>query len=234
MLKHRLSKEGSQLVTDCNQLKMASSHGKTYKTEMDSEQILRLSWLVNVINRRTLVHKFLLFLCLFFTVTNAAQFKEKDFKDIPSRFKIVFETRENEKGLQVSYKDFKAGKITAASDREISNYMNTMLLGSGTFWFQYFTDNLDNFTYDVIKSNGFTSSKFTVLLKSDLIDVYMIRQLLYSSVLKNTKAAENPNNYGMIIAIDLKNSPESSSVYIEKYEMFVKSNNIKLERGISR
>jgi len=33
VLKHRLSKEGSELVTNCNQLKMLSSDGKYYKTD---------------------------------------------------------------------------------------------------------------------------------------------------------------------------------------------------------
>lgn len=43
VLKNRLNKEGSQLVTNCNQLKMQSSDGKFYKTDvMDTEQILRL------------------------------------------------------------------------------------------------------------------------------------------------------------------------------------------------
>lgn len=43
VLKHRLSKEGSQLVTICNQLKMLSSDGKYYKTDVaDTEQLLRL------------------------------------------------------------------------------------------------------------------------------------------------------------------------------------------------
>lgn len=31
VLKHRLNKEGSQLVTNCNQLKLPSSDGKFYK-----------------------------------------------------------------------------------------------------------------------------------------------------------------------------------------------------------
>ena len=31
VLKHRLSKEGSELVTNCNQLKMVSSDGKYYR-----------------------------------------------------------------------------------------------------------------------------------------------------------------------------------------------------------
>lgn len=43
VLKHRLAKEGSQLVTDCNQLKMQSSDGKYYKTDVaDTEQLFRL------------------------------------------------------------------------------------------------------------------------------------------------------------------------------------------------
>lgn len=43
VLKNRLSKEGSQLVTNCNQLKMQSSDGKFYKTDVaDTEQLFRL------------------------------------------------------------------------------------------------------------------------------------------------------------------------------------------------
>jgi hypothetical protein len=43
VLKNRLKKEGSELVTNCNQLKMISSDGKYYKTDVaDTEQLLRL------------------------------------------------------------------------------------------------------------------------------------------------------------------------------------------------
>ncbi|MCR4733789.1 MAG: phage antirepressor protein [Treponema sp.] len=43
VLKNRLKKEGSQLVTNCNQLKMQSSDGKYYKTDcMTTEGLLRL------------------------------------------------------------------------------------------------------------------------------------------------------------------------------------------------
>jgi hypothetical protein len=43
VLKSRLKKEGSQLVTNCNQLKMQSSDGKYYKTDVaDTEQLFRL------------------------------------------------------------------------------------------------------------------------------------------------------------------------------------------------
>jgi hypothetical protein len=43
VLKNRLKKEGSELVTNCNQLKMVSSDGKYYKTDVaDTEQLFRL------------------------------------------------------------------------------------------------------------------------------------------------------------------------------------------------
>jgi DNA-damage-inducible protein D len=43
VLKHRLKKEGSQLVTNCNQLKMAAADGKSYLTEVaTAETLLRL------------------------------------------------------------------------------------------------------------------------------------------------------------------------------------------------
>ena len=43
VLKHRLKKEGSELVTICNQLKMPAADGKFYKTDcMTTKQVLRL------------------------------------------------------------------------------------------------------------------------------------------------------------------------------------------------
>jgi hypothetical protein len=43
VLKHRLKEEGNQSVTNCNQLKLKSSDGKYYKTDVaDTEQLLRL------------------------------------------------------------------------------------------------------------------------------------------------------------------------------------------------
>jgi BRO family, N-terminal domain len=43
VLKHRLVKEGSQLATNCNQLKMQSADGKFYNRDVAStEQLLRL------------------------------------------------------------------------------------------------------------------------------------------------------------------------------------------------
>jgi len=43
VLKNRLKKEGSELVTNCNQLKMPSSDGKFYKTDVaNTQQLFRL------------------------------------------------------------------------------------------------------------------------------------------------------------------------------------------------
>lgn len=43
VLKHRLSKEGSELVTNCNQLKLEAADGKFYKTDcLTSQGIFRL------------------------------------------------------------------------------------------------------------------------------------------------------------------------------------------------
>ena len=43
VLKHRLSKEGSQLVTNCNQLKLPAADGKSYLTDVaNAETLLRL------------------------------------------------------------------------------------------------------------------------------------------------------------------------------------------------
>jgi hypothetical protein len=43
VLKHRLNKEGSQLVTNCNQLKLEAADGKSYLTEVaNAETLLRL------------------------------------------------------------------------------------------------------------------------------------------------------------------------------------------------
>ena len=43
VLKHRLKKEGNESVTNCNQLKLRSSDGKSYKTDVaDTEQLFRI------------------------------------------------------------------------------------------------------------------------------------------------------------------------------------------------
>jgi len=43
VLKTRLKQEGSELATNCSQLKMESADGKFYKTDVaDTEQLLRL------------------------------------------------------------------------------------------------------------------------------------------------------------------------------------------------
>ena len=45
VLKLRLKKEGSQLATNCSQLKMQSSDGKFYKTDVADAE--KLFWLIH-------------------------------------------------------------------------------------------------------------------------------------------------------------------------------------------
>lgn len=41
VLKHRLKKEGNESVTNCNQLKLESSDGKFYKTDVADTELSR-------------------------------------------------------------------------------------------------------------------------------------------------------------------------------------------------
>ena len=41
VLKHRLKKEGNKSVTNCNQLKLRSSDGKSYKTDLKSRGLIK-------------------------------------------------------------------------------------------------------------------------------------------------------------------------------------------------
>ena len=41
VLKHRLKKEGNEAVTNCNQLKLRSSDGKSYKTDLKSRGLIK-------------------------------------------------------------------------------------------------------------------------------------------------------------------------------------------------
>jgi hypothetical protein len=53
VLKNRLLKEGSELTTNCSQLKMLSRDGKYYKTDaLDTEQLLRKSTAISPLNAK--------------------------------------------------------------------------------------------------------------------------------------------------------------------------------------
>lgn len=92
-----------------------------------------------------------------------SQFSNKHFKKIPSEFSNKYLiTHEIEAGRRLSYKSFKAGKFESATDSEIKNLMNTMLLGSATHLFDYLNVQYSDFSPEVIKSNGFTSTTFYI------------------------------------------------------------------------
>ena len=55
VLKNRLKKEGSEVVTNCNRLKLTAQDGKKYLTDVaDAETLLRLVQSVPKVPRRTL------------------------------------------------------------------------------------------------------------------------------------------------------------------------------------
>ena len=58
VLKSRLKEEGAQLVTKCNQLKLISSDGKRYKTDVaTTEQLLRIIYANAVFDTREIPNK---------------------------------------------------------------------------------------------------------------------------------------------------------------------------------
>lgn len=155
----------------------------------------------------------------------SAQFKKKDIKSIPSKYETIIESHENSKGELLSYKSFKRGMMAPANKAEISTLMTTMLLGSGLYWVRFFEENFDDFTYEVIKPNGFTSSKFILLLKSSELEVYLVRKMVYASIFTNPSAAEYPENYGMLIGIYSKYN-EKSIEYLNRFIGFMKEESI--------
>ena len=55
VLKHLLKKEGNQSVTNCSQLKLPSSDGKYYKTDVaDTEPLFRLIQSITSLNAKQL------------------------------------------------------------------------------------------------------------------------------------------------------------------------------------
>jgi hypothetical protein len=155
----------------------------------------------------------------------SAQFKAKDYKQIPSEYEVVIETRENESGCYLSYKNFKKGNIELANRRELATLMTTMMLGSGTYLYTKFQSEFsDNFHYKILKSNSFSSTKFKLLFQSPNLDVIIFRKLIYASPLLAGNA-EIPNNYGMIIAFHQKDGNEDTSI-IDEYLSFLKSKDV--------
>lgn len=156
----------------------------------------------------------ILILCCVLEKTSAQElFKPHDKKSIPASFtgpKII--TSENEKGLLMSYKNFKRGKIAPASEGEINRLMTTMLLGSGTLIYNYLKSNCESLVIDVLEPNGFFSTSFVLTLECDGNHVLLMRSMDNRLLLGNAMAAEDPSNYSLLISFDYLDQKAESDI----------------------
>jgi hypothetical protein len=139
------------------------------------------------------------------------QFNKKLISKIPSNYSDLIETRENEKGMLMSYSKFSEGQFELATEKEEASLMTTMLLGSATFLFDLLKEKYVSFQPIVLKPNGFTSTTFEIEFKYEKGSIYILRKMIYGSLL-NPVAAENPNNYGLIYGFDIEDPVEKERI----------------------
>lgn len=141
------------------------------------------------------------------------QFKKKHLDKIPDKFaKEYLITYEFLAGRRLSYESFKKGKFVTASEREVNNLMNTMLLGSATYLFDYLKSHYPDFSPEVVKPNGFTTATFYIKYKFDKGEVFIIRTLINNKLLSDPLAAENPRNYLMLYAFKFDNYNDQKEI----------------------
>lgn len=140
------------------------------------------------------------------------QLIEKYTKNIPEKYTCLIYTNEKEKGMLLSYEQFSKGNFVAASKTEEATLLTTMLLGSGTFLYQYLESEFSDFKPMVIKPNGFTSTTFEVKYTFGGNEVLVIRKMENKKLLLNPMAAENPKNYHLIYAFDMKEGNELKAI----------------------
>jgi len=155
----------------------------------------------------------ILTLLVVFVTANVSfcQFSKKLISKIPEKYTDLIETRENEKGMLLSYSKFSEGQFQLATEKEESNLMTTMLLGSATFLYEYLKEEYVSFEPIVLKPNGFTSTAFEIEFNYEMGSIYILRKMLYGNIL-NPLVAENPNNYGLIFGFDIKDSSEKERI----------------------
>ncbi len=123
---------------------------------------------------------------------------------IADKYTFLMCTSEKEKGLLLSYNQFKDGNFIAASETEQKMLLTTMLLGSGTFLYEYLKANFSDFKAKVVKPNGFITTSFEVKYKFGNNEILVIRKMESKKLLLNPLAAEDPKNYHLIFAFDIK------------------------------
>ncbi|WP_373520702.1 hypothetical protein [Aquiflexum sp.] len=156
------------------------------------------------------------------------QITDKELGKTPSNYTILLHSRENEKGLLMSYKEFKNGSIIEASEKEKNTLMTTMLLGSATSLYNYLSHTYSDFKPVVIKPNGFTTTSFQIKYEFSEGSIYITRIFKNQSGL-NLMAAEDPNNYILLYGFDIKDQKISNEI-IDHLTRHLKSSNIEFGR----
>lgn len=174
--------------------------------------------------------KVIIFLSIMLLATTShGQFKKKHFKKIPAEYsKEYLITHEITSGRRLSYASFKNGNFITASEEEINNFMNTMLLGSATHLFDYLKEKHPDFSPIVIIPNSGTSTTFYIKYKFDKGEVFIIRAMKQSNLLLDPFAAEKPENYSLLFAFKFDNISDQKEIesIIMKY---VTTSNMKYE-----
>ncbi|MDP2189715.1 MAG: hypothetical protein Q8J69_13640 [Sphingobacteriaceae bacterium] len=168
---------------------------------------------------------FLLRICIIFvllTQCGFAQVKDKYLKKMPSNYDHLLCAREKEKGLLMSFNNFKNGKIEAATLPEINTLMTTMLLGSGTYLFELLSKKYPDFKPVVVRPNGYTSTSFQIRYDFQHGSIYLMRIFSNSRGL-GLMAAEYPENYLLLYGFDIKDETILKELR-EQLVQYMKSN----------
>lgn len=133
------------------------------------------------------------------------------FDEIPDNFRDPIIAMENEKGLLMSFRQFKKGKFVEASEREKRTLMTTMLLGSGTLLYNYFLKEYPDFSPVVLQPNGFTRSSFKIKYVLGHGEIFVMR-LMHGLASSGAMAAEDPKNYALVYAFDFDDEKEMTDI----------------------
>ncbi|NME70223.1 hypothetical protein [Flammeovirga aprica] len=164
----------------------------------------------------------ILFLIGFFLFPDIVygQIKKKHINKIPKRFSDEYIiTQEVSVGQRLSYKVFKNGVFQSASNLEVENYMNTILLGTATELFDHLKNTDPNFEPTVVKANGMTSTTFYISYSYSKGEIFIIRSMSSGKLILDPLAAENPKNYSLLFAFNFENEKDKNQIenFIKDY-----------------
>ena len=168
---------------------------------------------------------YILFFGFMFIPNSYGQIKDKHLKRIPDRFEsqgII--TREKEKGRRLSFKELKKGNFIDASPKEIDNYKNVMLLGTGTFLYDYLSNQYPDFEPFVIKPSGISTVVFIITYKFKDGELLLLRFMDNKKMLKEKYAAENAKNYSLLICFNFENEFKKQKLKSKIKEYLFKNN----------